>query len=190
MARSGPARVVVGRAHVELAPIPGGRRGGRLEVGEVADRAPLCGTGQKRGPGRRGRGVPSVSIGFPLPPDAPKGAWILAAGWWASPEEGPFASPRRGSCRCPAPNRRPAATQLQPQPESQSAGGIRRVRLLWTSRCRLWASGPALAAATAEGVTQELEVPGRASSSWVPEPPTLSTRRRPLEQEGVRPPES
>lgn len=44
----------MGRAHVELAPILGGRGGGRLEVGEVADRAPLVRDRAEEGPGTAG----------------------------------------------------------------------------------------------------------------------------------------
>lgn len=51
--------------------------------------------------------------------------------------------------------------------------------LFGTPRGKLWASAMVLAAAattaTAEVETRELEVPGRACSSWVLESPALST---------------
>jgi len=61
---------------------------------------------------------------------------------------------------------------------AQFAGGVRRVSLFGTPGGKRWAAGLVVAAATttatAEVETQELEVPGRASSSWVLESPALS----------------
>ena len=83
MAGSCAAGMGVGGAHVEPAPTLRGGQGGHLEVGEVPGVGPWCRTRQKRGPGRRGRGVPPAERRFPAPlgaPDLAQAHLILAAG--------------------------------------------------------------------------------------------------------------
>ena len=72
-----------------------------------------------------------------------------------------------GAHRRPCPDGEPKAPRAGPQ----FSGGMRRVRCCRAPRCKLWAPPLALAAATAEGPTPELEVPGRSLA------PGLSSRQ-------------